>query len=129
MIIKKTGSEEVAESDLTTELFNEAMAKSTAEKSLTKVNSVGKLPTQTGLIPKRKHLTHSSKFTYAIIQGNNSNLLKRIMQMSNRDQYWEDNTHLYQRQPAPAAITNVTGSGFKDNKTLKKFIAGNVIAN
>jgi hypothetical protein len=67
LIIKKTGSEEVAESDLTSELFNEAIAKSTAEKSLTKVSSVGKLPTQTGLIPKKKQLTQSNKFTYAII--------------------------------------------------------------
>ena len=52
-IHKKTGSDEVKEEDLTMELFYEAVNKSTLDKTLTKVSSVGKLPSS-GLIPKRK---------------------------------------------------------------------------
>ena len=55
LLIKKTGSEEVEESDLTLEIFNEALAKSTAEKFLTKVASVGKLPSA-ALIPKKRNV-------------------------------------------------------------------------
>jgi hypothetical protein len=71
----------VNETDLTKDIFDEAIEKSTKEnKSLTKVSSVGKLP-QTGLIPKRKaKATNSNKFSYAVISGNNSNLLKRVLQ-------------------------------------------------
>lgn len=104
LIVKRKGAadEEVAESDITMELFNDALAKSTADgKSLTKVSSVGKLPSA-GLIPKKKAaLQQQHKFTYAIISGNNSSLLKRVLQQSSRSYFWEDNTHLYMRQPVP----------------------------
>lgn len=65
-------------------------------------------------------------YKYAILAGNNQQLVKDVMAQSNRSSYWVDMTHLCLK-PQNAMLLNSNKNG--SQSVPRKFVAGNIMAN
>lgn len=83
--------------------------KSMSESKLQKHGSLGRLSQSVG--PKKKLESGvctypQNAFKYAVLSGNNQDLVKRVMVQTVRGSYWTDMTHLCVKQPASTLLTS-----------------------
>lgn len=98
-----------------------------SDSKLQKHSSLGRLSQSVG--PKKKFESGinpypQNTFKYAVLSGNNQELVKRVMTQTVRATYWTDMTHLCVKQPGSSLLTSSKIS----QSVPRKFVAGNVVS-
>lgn len=102
--------------------------KTGSDSKLQKNGSLSRLSHSVG--PKKKfdgQLGNPAQtaYKYAILAGNNQELVKRVMAESTRAKYWVDMTHLCLKPPNTMLLTS---SKAGSQSVPRKFVAGNIMA-